>query len=270
VGHGEPLIAASAIEVAYSGRPVLKNVEARVGAGEIVTLIGPNGAGKTTLVRVMLGLHRPDAGTVNRRKGLVIGYMPQRLSVDPSLPMTVYRFLGLGIARGGAGQGRRRAVLAEVGAGHVAESPIQDVSGGEMQRVLLARALLRDPDLLVLDEPVQGVDVGGQAELYALIRGIRDDRGCAVLMVSHDLHVVMAATDHVVCLNHHVCCAGHPETITRHPEFVSLFGANIAAELAVYHHSHDHGHDVHGDVVMLGHDHDHDHDETRDGQHDHG
>ena len=129
-----------------------------------------------------------------------------------------------------------------------------------MQRVLLARALLRSPDLLVLDEPVQGVDVSGQAELYALIRGLRDSRGCGVLMVSHDLHMVMAATDHVVCLNQHVCCAGHPETVSRHPEFVSLFGESVAAELSIYHHDHDHKHDVHGNVITHhshGHDHDH-------------
>jgi zinc transport system ATP-binding protein len=126
----------------------------------------------------------------------------------------------------------------------------------------LARALLRNPDLLVLDEPVQGVDVSGQAELYALIRKIRDHRGCGVLMVSHDLHMVMAATDHVICLNQHVCCAGRPETVSRHPAFVSLFGESVAAELSIYHHDHDHEHDAHGDVITHNHDdhhHGHDH-----------
>ncbi len=248
------LIEAFGIEVSFSGRAVLKNVEASVGEAEIVTLIGPNGAGKTTLIKVMLGLIRPRGGTVRRRAGIRIGYMPQRLAIDPSLPLTVNGFLGLGLGRAHANKGRRAQVLGEVGAEHVSKSPIQGISGGELQRVLLARALLRDPDVLVLDEPVQGVDVGGQAELYALIRRLRDARGCGVLMVSHDLHMVMAATDQVVCLNHHVCCAGHPEMVSRHPEFVSLFGADIASELAVYHHDHDHDHDVHGDVVP--HDHD--------------
>lgn len=254
--NGNFLIEAEGIDLEIAGRQILGNAEARVEPGEIVSVIGPNGAGKTTLIRIMLGLMRPDRGTVRRRAGLSIGYMPQKLAVDPALPLTVSGFLGLGLGRGGAGKDRRRSALAEVGAENVADSPIQDISGGEMQRVLLARALLRAPDLLVLDEPVQGVDVGGQADLYALIRHIRDDRGCGVLMVSHDLHVVMAATDRVICLNRHVCCAGHPETVSRHPEFVSLFGEEVAAELAVYHHHHDHAHDVHGDVV---HRHDDDH-----------
>ncbi|NQV48329.1 MAG: zinc ABC transporter ATP-binding protein ZnuC [Rhodospirillaceae bacterium] len=245
------LVKAIDINVSYGGRSVLHKAGAEVRAGEIVNLIGPNGAGKTTLVRALLGLLEPAGGTVVRRPGLKIGYMPQRLVIDPALPLTVNRFLALGIPRHAAGLGRRRAVLEETGAGQVADSPIQDISGGEMQRVLLARALLRDPDLLVLDEPVQGVDLGGQSELYAIIRHIRDDRGCGVLMVSHDLHVVMAATDHVICLNNHICCAGHPVTVSRHPEFVALFGPTVAAELSVYHHEHDHEHDIHGSVVPL-------------------
>jgi zinc transport system ATP-binding protein len=255
----EVLIEAKAIDVSFGGRQVLSDGEARVGVGEIVTLIGPNGAGKTTMVKVMLGLHAQDKGSVTRRDNLRIGYMPQRLNIDPALPINVKRFLSLGLSRGDVGHGLRSAVLKETGVDHVAESPIQQISGGELQRVLLARALLRNPDLLVLDEPVQGVDVGGQAELYALIRAIRDQRGCGVLMVSHDLHMVMAATDHVICLNQHVCCVGHPETVSRHPEFVSLFGESVAAELSVYHHRHDHVRDVHGNVISHHHDHEHDH-----------
>ena len=252
------LIEASGIDVSFGGRQVLHQGEAKVGEGEIVTLIGPNGAGKTTMVRAMLGLHAPDMGIITRKPGLRIGYMPQRLNIDPALPISVIRFLSLGMSRGDVGHGFRHGVLRETGVEHIAESPIQQISGGEMQRVLLSRALLRNPDLLVLDEPVQGVDVSGQAELYALIRGIRDQRGCGVLMVSHDLHMVMAATDHVICLNQHVCCAGHPQTVSRHPEFVSLFGESVATELSVYQHDHDHEHDVHGDVISH-HNHGHDH-----------
>ena len=252
------LIQASAIDMSFGGRQVLSHGEAKVAKGEIVTLIGPNGAGKTTLVRIMLGLQVPDKGTVIRRPDLRVGYMPQRLNIDPSLPIDVDRFLSLGLPRGDAGHGFRNAALEEAGVDHVAHSPIQQISGGELQRVLLARALLRNPDLLVLDEPVQGVDVSGQAELYALIRKIRDHRGCGVLMVSHDLHMVMAATDHVICLNQHVCCAGRPETVSRHPAFVSLFGESVAAELSIYHHDHDHEHDAHGDVITHNHD-DHHH-----------
>jgi len=253
--------------MSFGGRKVLSHGEAKVAKGEIVTLIGPNGAGKTTMVRIMLGLQMPDKGTVIRCPDLRVGYMPQRLNIDPSLPIDVLRFLSLGLSRGDAGHGLRSAALKEAGVDHVAHSPIQQISGGELQRVLLARALLRNPDLLVLDEPVQGVDVSGQAELYGLIRKIRDHRGCGVLMVSHDLHMVMAATDHVICLNQHVCCAGHPEIVSRDPEFVALFGESVAAELGIYHHDHDHEHDVHGDVISHNHD---DHHHSHDHGHDHG
>ncbi len=242
-----PLIEAEGIDYAVGGRVILHDASAKISAGEIVTLIGPNGAGKTTLVRVMLGLVRPDKGTITRRPGLRVGYMPQKLHFDPSMPLTVDGFLRLGIPRSNRGLGKRDALLAEVGAQTLKDSPVHDISGGELRRVMLARALLRDPGVLVLDEPVQGVDVTGQADLYHLIGRIREQRGCGVLMVSHDLHVVMAATDRVVCLNRHVCCAGHPSAVSRHPEFISLFGPKIAEELAIYHHDHDHDHD-HEDI----------------------
>lgn len=246
----ETLIQATGINVTRGGKEILSNVETIVRAGEVVTLIGPNGAGKTTVVRVILGLMKADGGTVIRRPGLVIGYMPQRLTIDPTLPLTVGRFLALGAKRGGHA-GDRAAVLDEVGAGAVMETPLHDVSGGEFQRILLARALLRDPDLLVLDEPSQGIDINGQAELYRLITRIRDQRRCGVLMVSHDLHLVMAKTDQVICLNRHVCCAGHPELVTADPSYIALFGKQVASTLAVYHHHHDHAHDAGGKVVPL-------------------
>jgi zinc transport system ATP-binding protein len=243
----EALIEARGIDYAAGGRVILHDASARISAGEIVTLIGPNGAGKTTLVRVMLGLVRPDKGTLSRRPGLKVGYMPQKLHLDPSLPLTVDGFLRLGIPRSGRGQGRRQgtrdALLAEVGAESLKDSQVADISGGELRRVMLARALLRDPGVLVLDEPVQGVDISGQAELYHLIGRIREQRGCGIFMVSHDLHLVMATTDRVVCLNRHVCCAGHPSAVSRHPEFISLFGPKIAEELAIYHHDHGHDHE---------------------------
>ena len=256
-----PLIEARGIKAAFDGKQVLDSVDLSVHAGEIVSLIGPNGSGKTTLIRIMLGLERPVRGKVTRRPNLTIGYMPQKLHLDRALPITVGRFLALGLPRRLAGQGRRREALKEVGAPDLMESPLQDVSGGELQRVLLARALLREPDILVLDEPVQGVDITGQADLYRLIATIRDRHGCGVLLVSHDLHVVMAETDQVVCLNHHVCCAGRPAKVSRDPAFVDLFGAQVAEALALYHHDHDHHHDVHGGIVE---DHDHDHGHTHD------
>ena len=248
----DTLIEARGIVLSRGGNAILNGVDVRVDVGRIVTLIGPNGAGKTMTVRVMLGLIKPDRGEVSRRPGLVVGYMPQKLHIDPTLPLTVGRFLALGADFGRNGwRAKAQAVLDEVGAGAVMETPVQSVSGGEFQRVLLARALLRDPDLLVLDEPSQGIDVNGQAELYRLITRIRDRRHCGVLLVSHDLHLVMAQTDQVICLNHHVCCAGHPETVANDPSYIQLFGRQVAEAIAVYHHEHDHAHAADGHVVPL-------------------
>ena len=244
----DALIRLDGVAVSFNGQPVLDDVQLSVQPGEIVTLIGPNGAGKTTLVRVVLGLLQPERGSVRRTPRLRIGYMPQKLHVDATLPLSVLRFLRL---VPGVDRKRALAALAEVGAEQVIDSPLQSISGGEMQRVLLARALLREPQLLVLDEPVQGVDVAGQAELYRLISRLRERHGCGVLMVSHDLHLVMSATDQVVCLNRHVCCSGHPEQVSGDPAFIELFGQD-AKSLAVYHHHHDHDHDLHGGVVKPG------------------
>jgi zinc transport system ATP-binding protein len=251
------LVRGQGIGKSFDGRPVLDGVDLAVSASEIVTVIGPNGAGKSMLLRILLGLVKPDRGTVTRRPALRIGYMPQKLVVDRTLPLPVRRFLELGAPASAAAI---TAALDEVGAPKVIDSPIQAVSGGEFQRVLLARALLRDPDLLVLDEPVQGVDVGGQEDLFRLIRSIRDRHGCGVLMVSHDLHLVMAATDTVVCLNRHVCCTGRPEAVQGDPAYLALFGATAAGAIAVYAHHHDHAHDDAGRVKPLpDHDHPHDH-----------
>ena len=241
-----PLVAAHNICVEFAGREVLHDVSLAVQPGRVVTLIGPNGAGKSTLVRILLGLAAPTRGHVERRADLRIGYMPQSLTIDRDLPMTVRRFLQLSGVKDAT---RIETTLDEVGAAYVIDQAVQVLSGGEFQRVLLARALLRDPDLLVLDEPVRSVDVTGQAELYDLIGKLRQTHHCGVLMVSHDLHLVMAATDEVICLNQHVCCAGTPETVGRHPEYFAMFGPTIAPSLAVYTHAHDHAHDTAGHVV---------------------
>jgi len=235
-----PLLEVSAVDLFLGKRLLLEKVNFQIGAGEIVTIIGPNGAGKTTLLRVALGLQKPTAGKVSRQQDLTIGYMPQRLHIDPTFPLTVKRFLFLACKNDSS---RVLPLLDEVGASHVLDSPLQNLSGGEMQRVLLARALIRDPEILVLDEPVQGVDVHGQVELYQLISRIRDQRGCAVLMVSHDLHLVMAATDQVLCLNRHICCSGTPESVTNDPAFVELFGPAAVQYMAIYVHDENHHHD---------------------------
>ncbi len=242
----EPLLTVENINLAIRGNPILQGVNLRVTTGEIVALIGPNGAGKSTLVRVVLGLLRADSGRVWRKPGARVGYMPQRMVVDETLPLSVRRFVTLGTP---ATRARVQEALAEVGAAPVLDTPVQAISGGEMQRVLLARALLREPELLVLDEPIQGVDLNGQYELYDLISNLRRRRGCGILMVSHELHLVMATTDHVLCLNRHVCCSGHPDHVAKDPAYLKLFGLDGARRLAVYHHHHNHRHDLHGAVV---------------------
>ena len=237
------LLAARGINLARDGRVILDDIDIDIGAGEIVTLIGPNGAGKTTLVRVLLGLMKPDQGEIRRKDGLRIGYAPQRFDLAPSIPMTVERFLDAGTKSKADEAG---AALAEVGASRVRQSQLTRLSGGELQRVVLARALLRNPNLLVLDEPVRGVDYAGEAELYTLIGRLRNERGLGVLLVSHDLHVVMAQSDRVICVNRHVCCSGVPETVARSPEYVRLFGPEAARALGLYSHHHDHTHDLGG------------------------
>jgi zinc transport system ATP-binding protein len=224
---------------------ILEHVSLRLHEEEILTLIGPNGAGKTSLLKILIGLAQPSSGSVWRREGLRVGYMPQKLQIDAALPLTAGRFLQVAERD----MTRVRAVAFEVGVEALLKTPITAVSGGELQRLLLARALLRDPELLLLDEPVQGVDIAGQAELYALIREVRSRHRCAVLMISHDLHVVMASTDTVLCLNRHVCCAGRPEVVSNDPAYLQLFGRQAAEQIAVYTHHHDHAHDMHGNVI---------------------
>lgn len=248
------LVSARNLGLTFGDHAVLDNVSLTLKAGRITTLIGPNGAGKSTLARLVLGLTTPDSGRIERRPGLRIGYMPQHLHFDESLPLTVDRFLWLGAP----GHTRdRRTALERTGVGHLRRRPVRLLSGGETQRVLLARALLRQPDLLVLDEPAQGVDVAGQDALYALLDEVRADTGCGILLISHDLHLVMARTDDVVCLHHHVCCSGTPESVARDPAYRRLFGAGgIAPHLAVYTHDHDHDHGLSGDVHEESHHHD--------------
>ena len=248
-GSDAVLAALSGVSFRFGQHSILEAVDLEVRKGEIVTLIGPNGAGKSTLLKLMLGLLRPVTGTAYRRPGLTVGYVPQRLQIDPILPITARRFLCLPKANDVE---RLDACLAEVGAPHLLERAMQDLSGGEMQRLLLARALLRDPDLLILDEPLQGVDIGGQLSLFQLIERVRTARGCGVILVSHDLHVVLAGTDRVVCLNKHVCCSGKPESVSRNPAYLALFGPQSAEGLALYHHHHDHNHDLAGEPLEQG------------------
>ncbi len=235
VTHTSPLLEARGVSARGANRIILDRVDLSIDPGEVVTLIGPNGAGKTTFLKILLGIIAPDRGTVRRKPGLRVGYVPQRMPIDPVLPLRVVRLLSLNT---GASPERIRSVLAETGVGHLRQAPVRTLSGGEFQRVLLARAMLGDPEILVLDEPVQGVDFAGEAELYRLIGDLRARHGLSILMVSHDLHVVMRATDRVVCLNRHVCCTGAPQLVRNHPEFARLFGDHAVQALALYQHHH--------------------------------
>ena len=248
--QGEPLISGQGIMLKLGSRVILDAVDIDVMPGEIVTLIGPNGAGKSSLVRVLLGLQPVTGGSVRRKSGLRIGYVPQRFPLTPNVPLDVRRLLALTLR---PEPGDVDAALAETGIAHLKTAAVASLSGGELQRALLARALLRKPELLVLDEPVQAVDFIGETRLYELISEIRRRHGCGILMVSHDLHMVMAESDRVVCLNGHVCCEGGPEAVRHDPEFAKLFGPQAARVIAAYSHHHDHDHESHA------HSHSHDH-----------
>ncbi|SNY90790.1 zinc transport system ATP-binding protein [Cohaesibacter sp. ES.047] len=258
----DPLISGKNITVRSDGKFLLESVSISVAKGEIVTIIGPNGGGKTTLVKALLGLRPINAGIVTRKSGLKVGYVPQKLVIDRTLPLTVKRLMTLTEPNDGASI---LAALEETGVAHKLNDNIHTLSGGEMQRVLLARALVRKPDLMVLDEPVQGVDYVGELSLYNLIEAIRNRHQCGILLVSHDLHMVMRASTHVICLNTHVCCHGQPADVEQSPDYQRLFGAKGLQTMAPYSHHHSHSHDP-LDADMLetgscscGDDHDHAH-----------
>jgi zinc transport system ATP-binding protein len=242
------LIATHGLSLKIGSRLLLDRVNIAVRPGEITTVIGPNGAGKSTLVKVMLGLMKPTSGTVSKSADLRVGYVPQRFPLTENVPLDVRRLLTLTMR---ADEAAITAALTTTGVAHLKTARLASLSGGELQRVLLARALLRKPQLLVLDEPVQAVDFMGEVKLYELISDIRKSTGCGILMISHDLHMVMAESDHVVCLNGHVCCEGMPAQVQKDPEFSKLFGPAAAKMIAAYTHHHDHDHE--------GHHHHHDH-----------
>ena len=251
------LIEARHLCVRLGGTEVLHDISLAVEPGEIITVVGPNGSGKSTLLRALLGILPPAAGRVARAPGLRLGYVPQRLQIDRSMPITVRRFLSLPVRVTDA---QAAEVLVRVGMDGSATLQMAALSGGQLQRVLLARALLARPQVLMLDEPTQGLDQPGEAAFYRLIEEVRAGTGCAVLMVSHDLHVVMAASDRVVCLNGHVCCEGTPQVVSSAPEYRALFGLGTHGALALYRHEHDHDH-------AQPHDHHHDHDHDHHGHH---
>lgn len=284
-GRAEPLVSLDNVGIRRGGRWLVRGVEFSVSRGEIVTLIGPNGSGKSTSAKAAIGVLKPDEGRVVKKANLKVGYVPQKLAVDWTLPLSVRRLMTL---TGPLPEADIMAALESAGMAHMLDAQVQHLSGGEFQRALMARAIARKPDLLVLDEPVQGVDFAGEIALYELIKSIRNSTGCGILLISHDLHVVMAETDTVICLNGHVCCRGTPQAVSQSPEYVRLFGSRAAPTLAVYSHHHDHTHLPDGRVQHAdgsvtdhchpddghhhehGHDHSHDHaDHHHDHQHEH-
>lgn len=236
------LVTVEDLSITYGAKTVLSQVSLSIAAGEIVTIVGPNGSGKTSLLRAIIGAVKPARGHVTYEQNLRLGYVPQSLHIDPTLPMTVSRFLRLphGILPALIPQ-----ALAQAGVPDLSNAQMSQLSGGQFQRVLLARALIGKPQLLILDEATQGLDQPGSAAFYTQIETVRRETGCAVLMISHELHVVMSASDRVICLNGHVCCEGTPEVVASAPEYRALFGSGTMGALALYRHDHDHGHDHH-------------------------
>jgi zinc transport system ATP-binding protein len=228
------------VSVSYGGQMVLSRVSLSIAAGEIVTIVGPNGSGKTSLLRTIIGAVKPSHGHVDHAQGVKLGYVPQRLHIDETLPMTVSRFLKL---PGGVKLAAIVQALTQAGVPELFDAQLSKLSGGQFQRVLLARALIGKPDLLLLDEATQGLDQRGSAAFYQQIEQVRQNTGCAVLMISHELHVVMSASDRVICLNGHVCCEGTPAVVASAPEYRALFGTGTGGALALYRHEHDHSHD---------------------------
>ena len=236
------LINVEGLSVSYGARMVLSDVSLRIEPNEIVTIVGPNGSGKTSLLRAIIGAVKPLAGRIVQASDLKIGYVPQKLHIDDALPITVSRFLKL---PGGVAVADVDYALTQAGVPELEKEQLSQLSGGQFQRVLLARALIGKPDLLLLDEATQGLDQRGSASFYQQIETVRKATGCAILMISHELHVVMSASDRVICLNGHVCCEGAPAAVASAPEYRALFGTGTGGALALYRHEHDHDHGDH-------------------------
>jgi zinc transport system ATP-binding protein len=233
------LISAKNVGVTRQGREILADISLDIQPQDFLTIIGPNGAGKSTLLTCLMGFFAPNTGSVTHHPDLRIGYVPQRISIESTIPILVHRFLNLQYRKHSVDSD---SIIEQTGIAHLLRSPVQHLSGGELQRVLLARSLMGNPNMLILDEPVQNLDVSSQLSFYRLLDTIYSTQNIGIVMVSHDLHMVMASTRRVICLYHHICCSGEPHIVARDPQFAALFGEDVARMMAVYHHSHTHTH----------------------------
>ncbi len=225
----------------YLGNLVLQNISFTIKPGVFLTIIGPNGSGKSTLLKLLIGAFNPSNGKITKAENLQIGYVPQKLNVNDTIPINVYSFLNLGKK---FPKDKIDKIAEETGITPLIKVPILDLSGGQTQRVLYARALLSEPNLLIMDEPTQGMDSEGEEKFYRLVNDYRIKTNCAIVMVSHELHVVSSFSNWVICLNGHVCCQGEPNSIFSNENFINLFGKFPHNELAYYPHRHDHSHDI--------------------------
>ncbi len=225
-----------------NNKNILSNINLEIKKGEITTLIGPNGGGKTSIARILIKILQPTKGKVFIDKRIKIGYMPQKLNIDHTIPLRVIDFLNLNINKSQKDKIRQSKIAEKLNIENILFEQIKNISGGQLQKVSLMQALINNPTFLVLDEPTQYMDIQAQAEFYQLIEDIRKKQNCAILMISHDLHMVMQKTNHVICINHHICCQGHPNDINQHPEYISLFGKDKIKNIAIYSHHHDHKH----------------------------
>ena len=228
-----------------SSKWLVRRISFEINQGQIVTLIGPNGSGKTTTAKMILNILNTDEGLVtgNAKK---MAYVPQKISIDWTMPLRVIDFMKL---TSNLNNNQVNESLTMTGVDKLLYNQINSLSGGEFQRVLIARAIAKKPDLLVLDEPVQGVDFNGEIALYNLIKEISISLNCGILLISHDMHFVMSTTNHVICLNGHICCSGTPGSVVKNPEYIKLFGEHNSETLSYYQHNHDHSHNHDGSVA---------------------
>ena len=241
----DPLIKLDNTGVYKLSKWLVRGVSLEVSKGQIVTLIGPNGSGKTTTAKMALNILNPDEGTILRNTKK-IAYVPQKINIDWALPLRVSDFMNI---TSNISDSLILENLKLTGVEHLIHSDIKNLSGGEFQRVLIARAIAKKPEFLVMDEPVQGVDFNGEISLYKLIKNISDNLNCGILLISHDIHFVMSSTDHVICLNGHVCCSGTPSYVAKNQAYIELFGEHTASVLSLYKHKHEHTHSIDGSIV---------------------